>query len=161
MVDSFAEANGLAREDMWKQFDGADLLDAGLVLAEESTTPAIVYLLSDDASWVTGHTMVVDAGAMIKPNAGNVRAAQPSGLEQGVDELVGVEGDQVADRLAEADELDGDAELGLDGEHDAALGRAVELGQHDAGDVGGLAELAGPGSGRSDRWSRRSRAAPR
>jgi len=74
MVDSFAEANGLAREDMWKQFDGADLLDAGLVLAEESTTPAIVYLLSDDAKWVTGHTMVVDAGASIKPNAGNVQS---------------------------------------------------------------------------------------
>ncbi len=72
MVDSFAEANGLRKEDMWAQFDGADLLNAGLVLAEESTTPAVVYLLSDDARWVTGHTMVVDAGAMIKPNAGNV-----------------------------------------------------------------------------------------
>ena len=74
MVDSFAEANGLRKEDMWAQFDGADLLNAGLVLAEESTTPAVVYLLSDDARWVTGHTMVVDAGAMIKPNAGNVQS---------------------------------------------------------------------------------------
>jgi len=72
MVDSFAEANGLRKEDMWAQFDGADLLGGGLVLAEESTTPAVVYLLSDDARWVTGHTMVVDAGAMIKPNSGNV-----------------------------------------------------------------------------------------
>ena len=72
MVDSFAEANGLAKDDMWKQFDGADLLNAGLVKAEESTTPAVVYLLSDDARWVTGHTLVVDAGASIKPNAGNV-----------------------------------------------------------------------------------------
>ncbi|MEO6124231.1 MAG: SDR family oxidoreductase [Ilumatobacteraceae bacterium] len=72
MVDSFAESNGLRKEDMWKQFDGADLLNGGLVKAEESTTPAIVYLLSDDAKWVTGHTMVVDAGASIKPNAGNV-----------------------------------------------------------------------------------------
>ena len=60
-------------------------------------------------------------------------------VEQGVDELVGVEGDEVADGLAEADELDRDAELGLDGEDDAALGRAVELGEHHAGDVGGLA----------------------
>jgi NAD(P)-dependent dehydrogenase (short-subunit alcohol dehydrogenase family) len=74
MVDSFAEANGLAKADMWKQFDGADLLGAGLVKAEESTTPAIVYLLSEDARWVTGHTMVVDAGASIKPNAGNVES---------------------------------------------------------------------------------------
>jgi (+)-trans-carveol dehydrogenase len=72
MVDSFAESNGLRKEDMWKQFDGADLLNGGLVKAEESTTPAIVYLLSDDAKWVTGHTLVVDAGASIKPNAGNV-----------------------------------------------------------------------------------------
>ncbi len=72
MVDSFAESNGLSKQDMWNQFDGADLLNGGLVKAEESTTPAIVYLLSDDAKWVTGHTMVVDAGASIKPNAGNV-----------------------------------------------------------------------------------------
>jgi NAD(P)-dependent dehydrogenase (short-subunit alcohol dehydrogenase family) len=74
MVDSFAEANGLDRADMWKQFEGADLLDAGLVRAEESTTPAIVYLLSDAAKWVTGHVMVVDAGASIKPNVGNVES---------------------------------------------------------------------------------------
>jgi NAD(P)-dependent dehydrogenase (short-subunit alcohol dehydrogenase family) len=72
MVDSFAEANGLAREDMWKQFDGMDLLGGGLLKAEESTTPTVLYLLSEDARWVTGHTMVVDAGAMIKPNSGNV-----------------------------------------------------------------------------------------
>ena len=68
-----------------------------------------------------------------------------AGSEQGVDELVGVERDEVADRLADADELDGEAELGLDGEHDAALGRAVELGQHDARDLRGVAELAGLG----------------
>ena len=34
--------------------------------------PAVVYLLSEDAKWVTGHTMVVDAGSMVKPNAGTV-----------------------------------------------------------------------------------------
>jgi len=73
MVDSFAEANDIPRESMWKQFDGMDLLDAGLVAPAESTTPAVVYLLSDDARWVTGHTLVVDAGAMIKPNVGNVQ----------------------------------------------------------------------------------------
>jgi len=73
MVDSFAEANDIPRESMWKQFDGMDLLDAGLVPPGESTTPAVVYLLSDDAKWVTGHTLVVDAGAMIKPNVGNVQ----------------------------------------------------------------------------------------
>jgi len=72
MIDSFAEANGLTRDGMFAQFDGMDLLEGGAVKAEESTTPAIVYLLSQDARWVTGHTLVVDAGAMIKPNNGNV-----------------------------------------------------------------------------------------
>ena len=42
--------------------------------------------------------------------------------EQGVDELAGSNGTRSLDRLAEADELHRDAELGLDGEHDAALG---------------------------------------
>ena len=35
--------------------------------------------------------------------------------------------------------------VGLDGEDDAALGRAVELGEHHAGDVDGLGELLGLG----------------
>jgi NAD(P)-dependent dehydrogenase (short-subunit alcohol dehydrogenase family) len=72
MIDSFAEANGLTRDAMFAQFDGMDLLEGGAVPAGESTTPAIVYLLSEDAKWVTGHVLVVDAGAMIKPNNGNV-----------------------------------------------------------------------------------------
>jgi NAD(P)-dependent dehydrogenase (short-subunit alcohol dehydrogenase family) len=72
MVSSFAEANGLTDEDMFKQFDGMDLLEGGLVKAEESTTPGVLYLLSQDAQWVTGHVLVIDAGAMVKPNNGNV-----------------------------------------------------------------------------------------
>ena len=72
MVSSFAEANGMTDDDMFRQFDGMDLLDGNLLKAEESTTPAVLYLLSQDAMWVTGHTLVVDAGAMIKPNTGNV-----------------------------------------------------------------------------------------
>jgi (+)-trans-carveol dehydrogenase len=72
MVSSFAEANGMTDADMFDQFDGMDLLDGNLLAAEESTTPAVLYLLSEDARWITGHTLVVDAGAMIKPNAGNV-----------------------------------------------------------------------------------------
>ncbi len=44
-------------------------------------------------------------------------------LEEGVDELVGVEGDQVVGALAEPDELDGETELALDGDDDAPLGR--------------------------------------
>src|SRR4051812_46102470 len=61
--------------------------------------------------------------------------------EQGLDELLFVEVDEVGCRLAETDELHRDPELGLDGEHDAALRRAVELGEHDAGDVDCLREL--------------------
>src|SRR5438270_76754 len=48
-----------------------------------------------------------------------------------------------AARCTQADELDGDVELVLDGERDATLGRAVELGEHDAGDVDGVGELPG------------------
>jgi hypothetical protein len=39
--------------------------------------------------------------------------------------------------FAEADELDRDAEVALDGDDDAALGGAVELGQDDPGDADG------------------------
>ena len=45
--------------------------------------------------------------------------------------------------LAEADELHRHAELALHRDDDAALGRAVELGEHDAGDVDRLAEDLG------------------
>src|SRR6266508_915993 len=64
-------------------------------------------------------------------------------LEEGVDELVGVEVDKVVGLLAEADQLDRDAEVLLDRKDDAALGRPVELGQYHAGDVDCLGELAG------------------
>src|SRR3954471_7707853 len=60
--------------------------------------------------------------------------------DDGVDEGLGVEGSEVVRTLAEADELDRHAELALDGDDDAALGRAVELGQHDPRDVDGLRE---------------------
>src|SRR4029450_11088652 len=65
--------------------------------------------------------------------------------QQGVDEGVGVKGGEVVGALAEADQLDGDAEVALDGDDDAALGGAVELGQDDPGDADGVGELAGLG----------------
>jgi hypothetical protein len=49
------------------------------------------------------------------------RASQTEASEQRFYEFVWVEIDEVADGFAEADELDGDTEFGLDGEHDAAL----------------------------------------
>src|SRR5215475_7876682 len=63
--------------------------------------------------------------------------------QDGVDEDLGIEGGQVVRPLAEADELDGNAQLTLDRDDDAALGRAVQLGQHDAGDVDHLGEHPG------------------
>src|SRR3954447_12461829 len=67
--------------------------------------------------------------------------------EERVDEVAGFERHQVIDRLAEPDELHGKAELGLDGEHDPALGGTVELGEHHtrhphAIDPRGVTELA-------------------
>ena len=54
----------------------------------------------------------------------------------------GSNGSRSSDLLADPDVADGQVQLARDGDHDAALGGAVELGQHDAGDAGGLGELA-------------------
>ena len=59
----------------------------------------------------------------------------------GLDELVGHEGGQVVGLFADADVFDRQADLLADGDDDAALGRAVELGQDDAGAVDGLGKL--------------------
>src|SRR5674476_1300641 len=61
--------------------------------------------------------------------------------EDGAREDVGLEGAQVLELLADADELDGDAERLVDRHDDAALGGAVELGEHHTADVHGLLEL--------------------
>ena len=45
--------------------------------------------------------------------------------------------------LADADEADRQPELARDGDHDAALGGAVELGEHEAGDAHGFVKLRG------------------
>ena len=45
--------------------------------------------------------------------------------------------------FADADEADGEIEFAGDGDGDAAFGGAVELGEDDAGDAGGLGEQAG------------------
>src|SRR5262249_30064914 len=54
--------------------------------------------------------------------------------------VVRVERPQILELLADSDQLDGNAELVGDGQRDAALGRAVELGEDDSGDPDGLAE---------------------
>ena len=54
----------------------------------------------------------------------------------------GRERDQVVDAFADADVADRQLQVVGDGDGDAALGRAIELGEHDAGDAGDAHELA-------------------
>src|SRR5689334_6424406 len=55
--------------------------------------------------------------------------------EQCVDERGRFERRQIVGAFAKSDQLHRNTELLLDAEHDAALRRAVELGERDAGDV--------------------------
>src|SRR5262249_14486450 len=64
-------------------------------------------------------------------------------LEERRRELDRGEFDQVADALADADDLHRDPELGLDREDNATLRGAIELREHDAGDIDRLGELLG------------------
>src|SRR5215813_12744145 len=61
------------------------------------------------------------------------RDADSLGGEQGVDELRGLEGLEILDALSDADQLAEKLQLPDDPDHDAAPGRAVELGQAHAG----------------------------
>ena len=61
-------------------------------------------------------------------------------VQQCVHERFRIERRQVVRAFTQADELDGNAELLLDSDHDTALCGAVELGQHDTGDVHDIAE---------------------
>lgn len=69
MVDAVAEENALTREQLLGQFADFDLLGAGAMKPEESTTPAVLWLLSDDARFYTGQVLTLDAGASIRPVA--------------------------------------------------------------------------------------------
>src|SRR5713226_5101880 len=63
-------------------------------------------------------------------------------IEERIDECLRVEGHKILNLLARADEADGQAEFARDGHDDAALGRAVELREHDSGDAHGGGEFA-------------------
>ena len=82
------------------------------------------------------------------------------GAHERTGERLGVEREQVVRLLPDADEADRHVELAHDRDRDAALGRAVELGQDDAGHADGLRELA-PARRRSGRWWHRGPAASR
>ena len=64
-------------------------------------------------------------------------------VEERVDIGLRVEGDEVVDFFAGADEAYGEIEFAGDGDDDAAFGGAVELGQHDSGDASVAPEFAG------------------
>ena len=52
-----------------------------------------------------------------------------------------MEGHEIVDALAHADIFDRDLQAVRHGDHDAALGSTVQLGQNDAGNAGDLLEL--------------------
>ena len=60
--------------------------------------------------------------------------------EEGVDERLGIERDEVTDLLTHANKADGHVQGVFDGEHDAALGGRVELGEDDPGQADRLVE---------------------
>src|SRR5262245_32576077 len=75
--------------------------------------------------------------------ASNIGTSVPAGLfEEGVDELVGIERDEVLGRLAHADDLHRQADLRLDREDDAAFRGAVELREDHPGHLDRVGELA-------------------
>ena len=63
--------------------------------------------------------------------------------EECFDEGLGVEGFDVVGGFAETYEFDGEVDLVSDGDDDATFGGAVEFGEEDAGEVGGLVEHFG------------------
>lgn len=66
MLAAVAEANNMVPGEFLGQFRGSNLLVPGVLRAEESTTPAILWLLSDDARFITGVVLPVDAGSWIR-----------------------------------------------------------------------------------------------
>jgi (+)-trans-carveol dehydrogenase len=66
MLAAVAEANQLGAGALLGQFRGSNLLVPGVLRAEESTTPAILWLLSEDARFITGVVLPVDAGSWIR-----------------------------------------------------------------------------------------------
>jgi SDR family mycofactocin-dependent oxidoreductase len=60
MTKAMNEFSGIPVEDLLRQFRDSQLLDQNIEIRD--ATAAVVWLLSDEARFVTGHEMVVDAG---------------------------------------------------------------------------------------------------
>ena len=81
---------------------------------------------------------IVNAGTP-RGNSTEVSASQKQRLDKGI----GVEWLEVVEGLADADEFDGQVDRLADGDDDAPLGGAVELGQDHAGAADALGEDLG------------------
>src|ERR1022692_3310779 len=61
-------------------------------------------------------------------------------IEQRIHEVLRVEGQKIADFFTDSNIAHGQAKFFRDGHHYATLGGAVEFGEHNSGDAGGLRE---------------------
>src|SRR6266568_4085814 len=96
----------------------------------------------DEKTWVSRSESVSNTcGELLR--AAIRCAGCPPLSEHGVDKRQRLERRQVVRALAQPDQLDRHAELPLHGDHDAALGGAVQLRQDDPGDVDDLGEHPG------------------
>ena len=85
---------------------------------------------------------LVKSIAEAAPSQVELLGSSKSFLKQSSDKLAGVEGLQIFHIFTDADVLYRNAELFLNADDHAAFGRAVELGQNNAADVGRLLENA-------------------
>src|SRR5205807_860047 len=87
--------------------------------------------LEADGPWARSRGESTDlATAVDLRMAVGIKGPSGSGSgEQGLDELLWFEVDEIRRALPQADELDGQVEIALDGKSDPTLGRAVQLGE--------------------------------
>lgn len=64
MTSAMVELNGTPREELLREFRSGQLIDANIERCDSSA--AVLWLLSDEARYVTGLEMTVDAGESIK-----------------------------------------------------------------------------------------------
>ena len=90
--------------------------------------------------FLAGGGVFLAHGVEMLPNTCRIKSGFRFDSHDPVSEGLGVERGQILDRLADADEVHRQAELAGQSHQNAALGGAVELGDHESGDAGDLAE---------------------